>query len=197
MENNVVYTNNVKKNIIYVGNLPRQLTESQIKRYFLQFGDVLKIRLMKSKKTNGSRGYAFVQFENNEIAQIAADAMNNYFIDGKSLKVHVKDDEQIVKNLFKKGKPVMSKKNKIKLLDKEKQLKEAKMKSKIEELSNSLKNGKKLELDEDAKEVISMLKTKLEKLQGKRDKFATDLYDDSIATYQNVLDAINAHIDSN
>lgn len=71
---------------IYVGHLPRGFYEDQLRQYFSQFGTVSKVRLARSKKTGGYKGYGYVQFTNQDVAKIAADAMNNYLMFDRLLK---------------------------------------------------------------------------------------------------------------
>jgi RNA recognition motif-containing protein len=60
--------------------IPHGFFETQIRDYFSQFGEVRRIRVGRSKKTGNSKGYAFVEFLFPEVAQIAAEAMNNYMM---------------------------------------------------------------------------------------------------------------------
>ncbi|EDO06758.1 RNA recognition motif domain containing protein [Babesia bovis T2Bo] len=175
-----------KSNIIYVGNLPKALNESNIRKYFEQFGTVKKIRLMKSKKTGNSRGYCFLQFESNEIAKIAAEAMNNYFIDGRVLKVEVKEITPILRRIFRKGAPILSR-------DEQKQLhvarNEESLKSSEKVLQNILENGKSTgtRLIEGADEVRARLKAAIVNMEEKQEKLGTDIYAASIKKYKKAL----------
>lgn len=84
--------------VIYVGRLPKQLEEPQLKKYFTQFGDVLRVRVSRNKKTGASRHYGFVQFKDHETAVVAAETMNNYLLFGHMLQVHVVDNPR--KDIF-------------------------------------------------------------------------------------------------
>ncbi|KAM4559416.1 MKI67 FHA domain-interacting nucleolar phosphoprotein [Odontesthes bonariensis] len=86
--------------VIYVGHLPLGLFEPQLKVYFEQFGKVLRLRLCRSKKTGGSKGYAFVEFECDEVAKIVAETMNNYLMGERLIKSHVMPPEKIHEKLF-------------------------------------------------------------------------------------------------
>ena len=89
-----------KRGRLYVGNLPFGFYHEALKEYFSQFGKVTKVRVERSKRTGGFKGYAFVEFENTEVAQIAADATNNYIIDKKILKARcITPEDQHVKRL--------------------------------------------------------------------------------------------------
>nr|XP_060623456.1 MKI67 FHA domain-interacting nucleolar phosphoprotein [Anolis sagrei ordinatus] len=87
--------------VIYVGHLPRGLYEPQLREYFNQFGTVTRLRLSRSKKTGGSKGYAFVEFEYDEVAKIVADTMNNYLFGERILKCHFMPPEKVHPALFK------------------------------------------------------------------------------------------------
>ena len=72
--------------VVYVGHLPHGFYEDQIKKYCSQFGTVLGVKVSRSKKTGRSKGFGFIEFENEEVAKIVADSMNNYLMFDKLLK---------------------------------------------------------------------------------------------------------------
>ncbi|XP_053295832.1 MKI67 FHA domain-interacting nucleolar phosphoprotein [Pleuronectes platessa] len=86
--------------VVYVGHLPLGLYEPQIKSYFEQFGKVLRLRLSRSKKTGGSKGYAFVEYDCDEVAKIVAETMNNYLMGERLIKCHVLPPEKVHEKLF-------------------------------------------------------------------------------------------------
>ncbi|XP_077473592.1 MKI67 FHA domain-interacting nucleolar phosphoprotein [Stigmatopora argus] len=92
--------NHLTPGVIYLGHLPRGLCEPQLKSYFKQFGTVSRLRLSRSKKTGGSKGYAFVEFASDEVAKIVAETMNNYLIGEKLIKCHVITPEKTHEKLF-------------------------------------------------------------------------------------------------
>merc|ERR1712131_347619 len=49
--------------VVYVSHLPNGLFERELKEYVEQFGKVTRLRLSRSKRTGGSKGYAFVEFD--------------------------------------------------------------------------------------------------------------------------------------
>lgn len=79
----------IQRTIVYVGNMPRGFEESEMKRYFRQFGDVLRVRRSRIKRTGKPRPYGFVEFADRNVAQVACETMNNYLIYGQMLKVHI------------------------------------------------------------------------------------------------------------
>ncbi|PNW79833.1 hypothetical protein CHLRE_08g368500v5 [Chlamydomonas reinhardtii] len=66
--------------VIYVGHIPHGFFEKQMLGYFSQFGKVTRVRLSRSKRTGNSKGYAFIEFQHPEVARVAAEAMDGYFI---------------------------------------------------------------------------------------------------------------------
>lgn len=92
---------------MYIGHLPHGFYEEEIKSYFSQFGRVIRVRLALSKKTGNRKGYGFVQFENKEVAEIAAETMNNYLMFNKLLKCHVIPKEKLHPDTFKNAKKIL------------------------------------------------------------------------------------------
>lgn len=54
--------------------------------YFKQFGGVTNVRVIRSKRTGKSKGFAFIEFANPSVAQIVAETMNNYLMGKRLLK---------------------------------------------------------------------------------------------------------------
>jgi hypothetical protein len=71
-----------------------------MEKYFSQFGEVKNVVLCRSKKTGKSKGYAFVQFANDKVARIAAEATNGYALFEKVLKSHIVPAEKVSDDLF-------------------------------------------------------------------------------------------------
>lgn len=74
--------------VVYIGHLPHGFYEDQLQSYFTQYGEVLGVKVARSKKTARSKGYAFVQFKYPEVATIVAETMNGYLLMGKVLVAH-------------------------------------------------------------------------------------------------------------
>jgi nucleolar protein 15 len=95
---------NEESNVIYLGHIPNGFDEKAMKQYFKQFGDVKKVKLFRSMKTNRSKGYAFIQFEDHEVASIVAEAMDGYMMFERQLVCHVVPKEKCHSGMFKKPK---------------------------------------------------------------------------------------------
>ncbi len=73
-----------------------------MRKYFGQFGLVTRIRLARSERTGRSKGFAYIEFKVPEVAQIAADTMNNYIMFKHVLKTaYIPPDKQTY-NFFRK-----------------------------------------------------------------------------------------------
>jgi nucleolar protein 15 len=70
----------VAKGVVYLAHLPYGFFETQLRGFFAQFGEVSRIRLSRSKRSGRSKGYAWVEFEEPEVAKIVAETMNNYLM---------------------------------------------------------------------------------------------------------------------
>jgi RNA recognition motif-containing protein len=72
---------------IYVGNLSFNTDDTQLNSIFSPFGTVSSARVIKDKFTDRSRGFGFVEMDNNEEADKAIAALNGKEVDGRALKV--------------------------------------------------------------------------------------------------------------
>jgi len=72
---------------IYVGNLSFNTTDDDLSKLFQPFGAVGSARVISDKFTNRSRGFGFVEMDNNEEADKAIAELNGKSVDGRALKV--------------------------------------------------------------------------------------------------------------
>jgi nucleolar protein 15 len=77
---------------VYVSHMPAGLEEDGLRKFFSQFGKVLKVKVSRSKKTGRSKGYSFVEFEEKEPARIAANTMHGFLLFGKQLVCQYLDE---------------------------------------------------------------------------------------------------------
>ncbi|XP_039971333.1 MKI67 FHA domain-interacting nucleolar phosphoprotein [Bactrocera tryoni] len=93
--------NNDKRGIVFIKHLPHGFFEEQLKNYFEQFGKVTRLRLGRSRRTGTSKGFAFVEFEYPEVAEVAAETMDNYLMFKKVVKAAYIPPEKQLYNYFK------------------------------------------------------------------------------------------------
>ena len=92
---------NESSRIIYLGHLPYAFEESQLYTFLSQFGKVTNLRLSRAKRTGNSRGYAFIEFADAEVASIVAETMSGYFLMGeKRLVSHLLPKDKVHPDMF-------------------------------------------------------------------------------------------------
>ncbi len=79
---------------IYVGNLSFQSTEAEIESLFAPYGAVNRVSLIKDKISGQSRGFAFVEMDDDGEAQAAIEGLNGTQLGGRSLKVNEAQPQQ-------------------------------------------------------------------------------------------------------
>ena len=75
--------------VIYLGHIPPAFEEREMRNFFAQFGEVQRLKLYRSQKTNRPKGYAFVEFESSDVARTVSDVMNGYFLQERQLRSNV------------------------------------------------------------------------------------------------------------
>lgn len=86
--------------VVYIHSLPHGFYEKELHKYMRQFGTVTRIKLVRSPKTGGSCGFAFVEFKYEEVARIVAETMNNYLMFDRLVKCEVLDPKKIKPTMF-------------------------------------------------------------------------------------------------
>jgi RNA recognition motif-containing protein len=77
------------KSTIYLGNLNFRRDEKGIKFICSDYGVVKKIRIVIDLETNQSKGFAFIEMENEGQAERAVKALNGKSVDGRVLKASI------------------------------------------------------------------------------------------------------------
>jgi RNA recognition motif-containing protein len=73
---------------IYVGNLPYNSTDDDLRQTFAPYGEVTSANVIADKFTGRSRGFGFVEMPNDEEAKAAIEALNGKDVDGRQLRVN-------------------------------------------------------------------------------------------------------------
>ncbi|MFH1103274.1 MAG: RNA-binding protein [Pseudomonadota bacterium] len=73
---------------LYVGNLAYGTTEDDLRTLFSQAGPVTSVALIKDRETGRSKGFAFVEMENQADAQKAVDMLNGTQFQERAIKVN-------------------------------------------------------------------------------------------------------------
>lgn len=78
-----------KKRMLYVGGLAEEVNEKTIHAAFIPFGDIVDINMPLDFKTEQHRGFAFIEYEQEEDARAAIDNMNESELFGRTIKVNI------------------------------------------------------------------------------------------------------------
>ncbi len=73
---------------IYVGNLAYGVTEDQLRDAFAQFGSVSRVNVIIDRETGRSKGFAFVEMDDNSQADAAIKALNDTDLGGRKMRVN-------------------------------------------------------------------------------------------------------------
>ncbi len=76
-------------NKLFVGNLPFACTQGDLEELFGQFGTVVSVNLITDRMSGRSKGFAFVEFDSEDAAKAAVDALHGNDFQGRNLVVNV------------------------------------------------------------------------------------------------------------
>ena len=74
---------------LYVGNLPYSTNDQSLADLFSKYGNVLSATVITDKMSGRSKGFGFVELEDDAQAQTAISEMNGSDLDGRKLNVSV------------------------------------------------------------------------------------------------------------
>ena len=79
---------------IYVGNLSWTMTDDDLSNLFTQYGTVSSAKILKDKMNGRSKGFGFVEMEDDEAAKAAIAALNETEVQGRKLIVNESQPRQ-------------------------------------------------------------------------------------------------------
>lgn len=74
---------------LYVGKLAYETTEETLKNEFAKHGNVVSVQLILDRDSGRSKGFGFVEMENEEEAQAAIKALDGQEFEGRTIVVNV------------------------------------------------------------------------------------------------------------
>jgi RNA recognition motif-containing protein len=80
-------------NKIYVGNLSYQTSDDTLRQVFSAFGEVTSCATIVDRNTNMSKGFAFIEYSDDQGAAAAINGMANQSIDGRQVRVSEANDK--------------------------------------------------------------------------------------------------------
>jgi RNA recognition motif-containing protein len=72
---------------MYVSNLSFDVRDEDLKGFFTPFGEVASARVINDRTTGQSRGFGFVEMNDDAAAKKAMAELNDSSVDGRSIKV--------------------------------------------------------------------------------------------------------------
>ena len=73
---------------LFVGNLPFHFTENELSDLFKAYSSVQSVNLVTDRVTGKSRGFGFVELENDDDANAAIDELSDTEVDGRQISVN-------------------------------------------------------------------------------------------------------------
>jgi RNA recognition motif-containing protein len=73
---------------IYVGNLPYQTTEDDLRSAFAEYGEVSSVNIVKDRFSGESRGFGFVEMSSDDEANAAIAGLDGKDYQGRTLKIN-------------------------------------------------------------------------------------------------------------
>ncbi|MCZ6664952.1 MAG: RNA-binding protein [Gammaproteobacteria bacterium] len=73
---------------IYVGNLSYGVTEDELQQLFGEYGSVVSANLIIDRDTGNSKGFGFVEMENQADAEKAIKELDGSSVKGRNIKVN-------------------------------------------------------------------------------------------------------------
>ncbi len=73
---------------IYVGQLPYNVNEAELRELFTEFGEIASINLVMDRFSGRAKGFAFIEMPSNSEADQAIKALNRSMFKGREIKVN-------------------------------------------------------------------------------------------------------------
>ncbi len=89
---------------IYVGNLSFKTSEDQLQELFSEYGEVTSAKIITDRETGRSRGFAFIEMENDSEANSAIEDLHEADFMERALVVNIARPKKADSNGFGGGK---------------------------------------------------------------------------------------------
>jgi RNA recognition motif-containing protein len=76
-----------KISTLYVSQIPIHVSEEQLHTLFCTYGDITKCRVVKNTYTKESRGFAFIEFKERQVAINAMNGLKGHDLYGSKLDI--------------------------------------------------------------------------------------------------------------
>jgi RNA recognition motif-containing protein len=79
---------------IFVGGLPFKVDEKELREIFEKFGEPSAVKLIIDKQSGRSKGFGFVEMEDEEAAQQAIEALDGSELYGRKIGVRISEEKK-------------------------------------------------------------------------------------------------------
>ena len=73
---------------LYVGNVSYSISEQDLEQIFADYGTVKSVKLIKDRDTGRSKGFAFIELEDEDDEDKAINELNGKAFSGRNLKIN-------------------------------------------------------------------------------------------------------------
>lgn len=73
---------------LFVGSLPWAIDDAKLEELFAEFGQVVSAKVIIDRDSNRSKGFGFVEFDDDAAAKAAIDKLNNSEMNGRTIVVN-------------------------------------------------------------------------------------------------------------
>jgi RNA recognition motif-containing protein len=73
---------------LFVGSLPWAVNDESLKQAFTAYGKVVSATVVMDRRSGRSKGFGFVEMENDSEAKAAIDALNGSELNGRNIVVN-------------------------------------------------------------------------------------------------------------
>ncbi len=78
---------------IFVGGLPFKVDEDELRRLFEKYGAISSAKLIVDRQSGRSKGYGFVEFEDEEAGRLAIAELDGTELYGRTIGVRISEDK--------------------------------------------------------------------------------------------------------
>ena len=82
---------------IYAGNLNYATTEETLENLFSKFGQVISSTIIRDSATNLSKGFGFIEMEDDNAAKSAVASLSQREVDGRRVRVKTQKNRNLQK----------------------------------------------------------------------------------------------------
>ena len=84
-----------------MGHIPKGFEEPEMRKYFSQFGEILRLKVSRNPRTGRMRHYGFIEFADKQVAQIVAETHKHYHIFENVMECRLMKPEEIHPDMWK------------------------------------------------------------------------------------------------